>query len=267
MDASTLDAAAVLASHPGPAAKLESPARLLLLAVAWVVIATIAGAIGSGILGFVVGWHNGVALHQQGPQWRPTSQVYTLVALVGSQLTLLFAAWRRARVVGHGDLRLGFDDRPLRRLPLLAGLAVLQLVLVFGWLGLLSRWLPAPPTPQLGRLANAAEPAGMLLAAGLFATVVVLAPISEELFFRGWLWTGLRRRWSVGPVMLMTGLPWLLAHGTEGLQRPLYLLPAAIMFGVARQFCGGVRASIVLHVLNNLGAAILIGMLSTQHTG
>lgn len=86
------------------------------------------------------------------------------------------------------------------------------------------------------------------------AILVGLVPLSEELFFRGWLWTGLRKHWGVLPVMLATTLPWLLIHMPDGLTRPLFLLPSAILFNLARHLCGGVRASIVVHVLNNLMA-------------
>ena len=54
--------------------------------------------------------------------------------------------------------------------------------------------------------------------------------------------------------MVATTIPWLALHMFDGLLRPLYLLPMGVMLCLARQYCGGTRASITLHVLNNLMA-------------
>jgi membrane protease YdiL (CAAX protease family) len=97
--------------------------------------------------------------------------------------------------------------------------------------------------------------------------MVVLSPLWEELFFRGWLWTGLRRHWRPLPVMLVTALPWLVLHMADGVLRPLFLVPAAIMFSLARQYCGGVRASLTLHVLNNTTAIAIVALaMAAGHT-
>ena len=54
--------------------------------------------------------------------------------------------------------------------------------------------------------------------------------------------------------MVATTIPWLALHMFDGLLRPLYLLPMGVMLCLARQYCGGIRASITLHVLNNVMA-------------
>lgn len=72
---------------------------------------------------------------------------------------------------------------------------------------------------------------GRLMAAGPFVQVTMvlllagLGPLSEEWFFRGWLWTGLRRHWRPVPVMLATALPWLLLHMMNSPLYPLFLGP------------------------------------------
>ena len=40
-------------------------------------------------------------------------------------------------------------------------------------------------------------------------------------------------------------------HIGSGLLKPVFLLPSAVLYGVARHCCGSVRAAIILHVLNN----------------
>jgi membrane protease YdiL (CAAX protease family) len=58
--------------------------------------------------------------------------------------------------------------------------------------------------------------------------------------------------------MVATAVPWLALHMFDGLLRPLYLLPMAVMLCLARQYCGGIRAALTLHVLNNLIAMALV---------
>jgi membrane protease YdiL (CAAX protease family) len=41
---------------------------------------------------------------------------------------------------------------------------------------------------------------------------LALAPIAAELFFRGWLWFGLRRGWGTVPVVIVTAMAWLGLH-------------------------------------------------------
>jgi membrane protease YdiL (CAAX protease family) len=88
---------------------------------------------------------------------------------------------------------------------------------------------------------------------------VAVAPVAEELFFRGWLWTALRRSWGVWPTALCTAGLWLGIHAIDGPVRALILLPTAILLCLARYYGGSVRASLLVHVVNN-GTAVAIQM-------
>jgi len=92
--------------------------------------------------------------------------------------------------------------------------------------------------------------------AGVFL-ILLLAPLAEELFFRGWLWTGLRQSWGPVGTGLLTGGAWLLLHLGNGLWKPLFILPSAILFSLARHYGGSVRASLWLHVATNALALLL----------
>lgn len=247
----------------GSPPRSETPIRLLCLAVLWLVAAGVAGLTFDFVVGFGIGLHNAAARTGHWRPWRLDPLAYVLTSAVATQLVLLLAAWRRAWIVGQGDRTTGLGNGPLQRPRLLIGLAVLEVVCVVGWGLVLTYWLRPVDlhtfTQQVFS-ARAMEPAML----GLTTLVAVgLAPLCEELFFRGWLWTGLRRHWGAAQVMLATALPWLLVHMADGgVQRPLFLIPAAILFSLARHLCGGVRASIVLHVLNNLLAVGLLGALA-----
>jgi hypothetical protein len=114
--------------------------------------------------------------------------------------------------------------------------------------------------PAVVDLLQQAADIGPAMQVAIVLCIVGFAPLWEELFFRGWLWTGLRHRWGMLPVTLATALPWLLAHLSDGLARPLFLIPGAIFLSLAREYCGGVRASLVLHLLNNLVVMLFIGL-------
>jgi len=109
---------------------------------------------------------------------------------------------------------------------------------------------------------------GVLVAqAGMAATVlqglllVAVVPLAEELFFRGWLWTGLRAHRSARWTAVVTGCFWLLLHLPDGWAKPLYLIPTAVLLSLARHYCNSVRAPLLVHIVNNLVAfgLILIG--------
>ena len=87
---------------------------------------------------------------------------------------------------------------------------------------------------------------------------LVLAPIMEETFFRGFLFGGLRGRWGLLGAALGSGLLFTLAHFT-GLSS-LPLLPAIGMIGMlfawSYHYTGSLFAPIGAHFLFNLTAFI-----------
>ena len=112
------------------------------------------------------------------------------------------------------------------------------------WNGLATQWLASW------------RQASPWTAAAFAVEAAVLAPLAEELFFRGWLWTALRRHWRAFPTALLTCGFWLLVHLERGLLLPLFLLPTAVILGFARHFCG-IRASVILHALYNLCGVVV----------
>ena len=213
-------------------------------------------AVGAGfnmtfLVGFVVGFHNaalpGARRWLAGPWAGVLSVLATDAALVG-------LAWARAGTLSRppwAALGLG----PVRRPGLLAGLGLLDLIAIFVLIPAVVQLLS--PTLVPGVLNGARPGAGAAVQTVTILVLVVAAPVAEELFFRGWLWTALARHWPLPAVLMGTALPWLLIHATTGLWRPVLLIPAAVLFGLARHRCGGNSASILLHAANN---ALAVGL-------
>ncbi|MFC5995264.1 CPBP family intramembrane glutamic endopeptidase [Pseudonocardia hispaniensis] len=96
----------------------------------------------------------------------------------------------------------------------------------------------------------------------VFVIVVFLAPVCEEIVYRGLLWGALERHGAGRWVAFgLTTLLFALAH-FEFSRTPL-LAVIAIPIGLARVVTGGLTASIVAHQINNLlpGIALLLMLL------
>jgi membrane protease YdiL (CAAX protease family) len=79
--------------------------------------------------------------------------------------------------------------------------------------------------------------------------IVLGAPFSEELFFRGFLYGGLRRRRGTPIPALMTGSLFSLAHLQLGLIVPFTLIGAILSLVYERT--GSIKISIALHLVFN----------------
>ena len=185
-----------------------------------------------------------------------TGGVLALFAgIAAGQLVWLGAAWCGLRRMP-----------PMPRATRLGGPARLGLVLLclLAGAGLtrLSSPAPAPlPTPRIAAQAaevlreSRAHP-GLALATSLFVlgVMVGLAPVSEELVFRHWLWRRLEAR-SAAVRGLLTGGLWILAHlrGPGGM---LALLPLALLLGWARQRSGSPGLCVAMHAAWNCGVAV-----------
>ena len=229
---------------------------MLARAVLWLLAAEFAAAASSFLIVFFIVLAHTVESPHARPGWLPDPLAYVLPATVALQATLLFADLRQGRVLGHGNLAAGLGAGTVRRRGLVVVLLVLMIAWVFSYITFLIRFQSVatfiahdvPPTPVLVMTGGPALIVVRLL------LIAFLAPVAEELFFRGWFWTALSRFWGVWPTALCTGGIWLALHGLEGAIRIPILLPSAILLSLARYYGGSVRASIPLHIANNLTA-------------
>jgi membrane protease YdiL (CAAX protease family) len=103
--------------------------------------------------------------------------------------------------------------------------------------------------------------AGPALAALVLVIVVIIAPMCEEILYRGLLWGGLEKIAGRWVAFAVSTLLFAIAH-FEFTRTPL-LLVVAIPIAIARLYTGRLLASIVAHQINNLlpGIALVLGLL------
>ncbi|WP_430929668.1 lysostaphin resistance A-like protein [Mycolicibacterium smegmatis] len=99
------------------------------------------------------------------------------------------------------------------------------------------------------------------LALTVFATVTFVAPVCEEIVYRGLLWRALEQRWGRIVAALVSTVVFALAH-FEPVRAPL-LLVVAIPIAVARLYTDGLLAGIAAHQVTNLlpGLVLMYGLM------
>ncbi len=242
-----------------PAAPTERPWRPLLHALLWLLAAEFASFFVAVLVGVIAGVSLGVSHIHGAAGWKLDLLFYGLVATIALQATLLLADLMQGRSVGRGNLAMGLGFGPMRRHRLTAVFAGLMIAWVIAYVATLIRFQAfnayvATRVPSVLTLPVSGSP-GVLTIVLLLA--VAVAPVAEELFFCGWLWTALRRCWGVWPTALCTASLWLGIHAIDGPVRALILLPTAILLCLARHYGGSVRASLLVHVSNNATAVAI----------
>jgi membrane protease YdiL (CAAX protease family) len=219
----------------------RAPWKLLAWAVLWVALASLGSFAVSLAFGLVLYFTNdGYVL--EALQEPDIGGVHLVLSTLTLMLLLSWFGLRNARRAG-GDLREGLGWLPIRNRR--------QVAVITGALlayGLVLPFLDINPYPELAQNIRAVNPLLLVPAALL---VAVFGPVAEELFFRGWLWTALRKYRSAPWTMLATGLLWYAIHYSHGLLYMALLLPPIIMITLVRQIGGSLRASILVHIIYN----------------
>jgi membrane protease YdiL (CAAX protease family) len=116
-----------------------------------------------------------------------------------------------------------------------------------------------PKQEDIGKELGVCNP-GLGIAIAAILAIVVLAPIAEELFFRGFFFAGLRSRWSLWPSALLSGAIFGLVHAPTG---PTAAIPlAGLGVGLAWLYnkTGSIWPCMLAHFLNNaLAISVVVG--------
>ena len=140
--------------------------------------------------------------------------------------------------------------------PSALGWMVAMLAVYYVAAALFSALVIQPDQEDIGKELGVCNPGiGIALAAVLL--IVVLAPLSEELFFRGFFFAGLRSGWGLWPSALLSGAVFGLVHAPTG---PTAAIPlAGLGVGLAWLYnrTGSLWPGVLAHLINN-GLAITV---------
>lgn len=95
-------------------------------------------------------------------------------------------------------------------------------------------------------------PTDLLLIGTILTNLGLLAPLAEELFFRGWIYTALRQRFSFAPSFTLVAASFAAIHWDANHRRIFLVLPLAVALGLLREITGSVKPTIALHSVYNL---------------
>jgi membrane protease YdiL (CAAX protease family) len=223
----------------------ESVLRLLAFAIGWSLLAMAPALLAAIIAG-------AFKFSTESPDFpQDVGRPIRELAIIGGYGIWFFGIYIRGRAVGNGLVHRGLGYEPIARGLLIVIMAIL--IATYAVLLNLRLYLIRPDLLSKELTMAAAAPWLSLYAA---LKEVVFDPLAEDLFFRGWLWTGLRKRWGATSTAVFTGALWLALHASAKIYILAMIFPVAVILSVARHFGGSVRASIALHILYN--AAVML---------
>lgn len=234
------------ARAPMPLAPLPLLFSVLAIAVAGIALAAVAAAVAALVLYARLGG-DGFAefvMDARGFDWPLQARLFALavtatyagVALATVAAASLRGGRRWAGLLAVGKARWRARDASVIALATLGYAVAFTLIQVIG----------------NNRHLLHAGPTDFVLLATLVGKVIILAPLTEELLFRGWIYTALRARWSFAPSFLVTAAAFAAIHWDSGHKHMVGVLPLALAVGLLRELTGSVRPAIALHAAYNL---------------
>lgn len=212
---------------------------------AWGLLWSLAAFAGAFLVGFFFGVVFTVTGIKTSLSATDLDAFYGLVGVLGSFAVLLWVSFNIGAERGSGEA-MASDEAPRRPVRVVLAALILLLYSAFITFSVLST------VPEF--LQKTVGASWWVITFGFFITVIG-APIAEEIFYRGWLWDGLRRSWGPLATAAATSVLWLLIHAPDGLARVTILLPGAIVLSYARHRGGSVWAPLIIHAANNAVAA------------
>ena len=220
-------------------------------------VRTIAALVGLNAL-LVIGYH--LAFAGKPAQWSAArGLVFAAQTVTFHWAALALVFWAAGRDGSRAGQRLGLDPSwghaagmglwsYLAIIPFIFGAAIL-------WKGMLHGW-GFHPAPQSFLDVLRGNPHGLLKFYLVF-TAVALAPVSEELLFRGLLMPFLARRTGLAISITVSAALFALLHFNLAAFLPIFLLGLAL--GGVYVLTGRIAASIMLHTLfNGVNLALLL---------
>jgi membrane protease YdiL (CAAX protease family)/uncharacterized RDD family membrane protein YckC len=183
-------------------------------------------------------------------------------ALLGAQglfeLSLLFVAIGVASEWRFQPLGPALGKLGLRRaVPKAFGIALLTLLVYYIAAGLFSQLVLQPEQEDIGGELGVGDP-NLLIAILAVLVIAVVAPVTEELFFRGFVFAGLRARWSLWPAAVAVGLIFGIVHAPTGLTAVVPLAGLGVALCWLYDRTGSLWPCVFAHVINNSLALLVV---------
>jgi membrane protease YdiL (CAAX protease family) len=138
------------------------------------------------------------------------------------------------------------------------GLSVLACLAFYAVLYVLPSKLFEADDRFIRDMVSAAQEAGALPLVAI--ALIVAAPITEELAFRGFLFRTLERKFGAATVIVVTTIGWTALHIQYSLAGLMVVFASGLLLGVVRRYSGSLYLTMILHGVWN-GAAFASAML------
>lgn len=166
-----------------------------------------------------------------------------LVIVFGEAVLLLPVWYFTVRKYGAGWADLGLSGFPASAIRLGCGLMLLSILFNVLYAALLARF-GLRIQPDITPLFEGTMSPWLLFLGG-----AVVAPFVEEVFFRAFVFTGLRNRWGWGRAAMASAGLFALAHIVPTSVLPIFIL--GLIFAFLYQASGSVWPAILMHMLTN----------------
>jgi membrane protease YdiL (CAAX protease family) len=234
------------------------PLSLIAIAVLAVALCALVGAAAFGVEAAIVGWRVAmvrlsglIEVIKGDPR---TGEFIALCLSIAVYLAIAVVIFGLARFRGGArwrDLIAWHPWKPRRRMGLFAAVAGVTLLYSFIANAALAYFYPASQD-------WVTLPSGGLSIALFFVVAALSAPLTEELVFRGWLYTALRAKLGVAASLIVSSILFALAHWESTHLYALVVFPVGLALGFIRERAGSLKASMTFHALYNTVAFTLI---------
>jgi membrane protease YdiL (CAAX protease family) len=238
-------------------------ARLIGVLVAWCVLGLAGAACADMSTHVIAGTTEQLAAGRWALGWAPISPILRKTSAIAgfASVVVPLSLWSGRRI-GAGNVVAGLGDYRIRRQRFVAALAIVLIASLLVFVMLVAE---VPGFARFLTTRAQEDTSGIrtlpLEAVAIYCIMItIVAPVSEEILFRGWLWTGLRRHLEPLPTGLITASLFVAAHLSVNAYKPLVVMPVAVLLSVARHYGSSVRASLALHMLNNGLAALMVAV-------
>jgi membrane protease YdiL (CAAX protease family) len=123
--------------------------------------------------------------------------------------------------------------------------AMIAILLVTAVVAIICPWIDMEQAQDVG-FENLAGFKDMMLA---FVTLVVVAPLCEEIIFRGWLYGKLRARTWAMPAIILTSIMFGVAHGQWNVGITVGVM--SVIMCLIREMTGTIWGGMIIHMLKN----------------